>query len=252
MAFVISWTKALNTDNLHHVYSAACSEKTIMHSLTKFIIATAFLTTSINAVAIEKPKYDVLHADDKIEYRLYEGYVVAETTVTDKNSYGQAATSGFMRLFDYISGENVSKSAIDMTAPVQQTPLTELEGEKIAMTSPVQQSKNDLGWSVAFMLPSKFNIDTAPIPSNENISLREIPPRLMAVIRYSGRWTQTNFDEQSALLKSAIQKQGIEIISAAESAVYNPPFMPPFMRRNEVMFEVGGHPGDNLSTIENK
>jgi hypothetical protein len=100
------------------------------------------------------------------------------------------------------------------------------------------------------MLPSKFNIDTAPIPSNESISLREIPSRLNAVIRYSGKWTHRNLDKQSALLQSAIQKQGIEIISEAEFAAYSPPFMPPFMRHNEVMFEVSGHPGNNLATID--
>lgn len=217
-----------------------------MYSFTKILMTTALIIMGSNIVALEKPKYTVLHAEGKIEYRFYESYVVAETTVTDKNSYGRAATNGFMRLFDYISGENISKTSIAMTAPVQQTPLTEDASEKIAMTSPVQQSKNDLGWSVAFMMPSTYNIDTAPIPNSENITLREIPPRLMAVIRYSGRWTQRNFDKQSKLLESAIQNNGVEILSTAESAVYNPPFMPPFMRRNEVMFEVDSHPGDNF------
>jgi hypothetical protein len=250
MALVTSVTSLFNKDNSYYSHQMVCAEKTIMHSLKHFIMTVVLLTSSISAVAVEKPKYAVLHAKDKIEYRSYEGYVVAQTTVTDKNSYGQAATSGFMTLFDYISGENVSKTAISMTAPVKQIPLAAVESEKIAMTAPVQQSKNELGWSVAFMLPSEFNIDTAPIPNNESILLKEIPPRLMAVIQYSGRWTQRNFDKQSALLKSAIQEQGIEIISAAESAVYNPPFMPPFMRRNEVMFEVGGHPGDNPTTID--
>lgn len=218
-----------------------------MYSFTKILMVTALIIMSTNIVALEKPKYTVLHAAEKIEYRLYEGYVVAETTITDKNSYGRAATDGFMRLFDYISGENTSKASIAMTSPVQQTPLTEVASEKIAMTSPVQQSKNDLGWSIAFMMPSKYNIDTAPTPNSEKISLREIPPRLMAVIRYSGRWTQRNFDKQSELLESVIQNQGVKILSAAESAVYNPPFMPPFMRRNEVMFEVDSHPGDNFA-----
>lgn len=221
-----------------------------MPSFIKNLIAIAFLITTMNTLAIENPKYTVLHTEGKIEYRLYENYVVAETTITDKNSYGRAATSGFMKLFDYISGENVSKVSIPMTSPVQQTSLTEVASEKIAMTSPVQQRKNDLGWSVAFMLPSKFNIETAPMPINESISLREIPPRLMAVLRYSGRWTQRNFDKQSKLLESAIQNKGIETISAAESAVYNPPFMPPFMRRNEVMFEVSSYPGDNFAIIK--
>lgn len=219
-----------------------------MYSLSKLFVAfTALCVTTImssNSVAIEKPKYEVLHAEGKIEYRLYASYLVAETTVTETSSYGRAASSGFMRLFGYISGDNVSQTSIDMTAPVQQTSSAgKVVNEKIAMTAPVQQSKTDSGWTVAFMLPSKFELDTAPMPSSEEISLRQVPSRLMAVIRYSGRWTQKNFDKQAQLLSSFIESQGIEKISAAESAVYNPPFMPAFMRRNEVMFEVSNHPG---------
>lgn len=213
-----------------------------MPPLTKFFISIALLTLSINTAATENPKYTVLHSQGKIEYRLYESYVVAETTVSNTDSYGRAAMSGFMELFDYISGENISETSIDMTSPVRQSPVTEVISEKIAMTSPVQQSKNDLGWSVAFMLPSKYDIDTAPRPNSGSIAIREIPPRLMAVIRYSGRWTQRNFDKQSGRLEAAIASQKIKILSGAESAVYNPPFMPPFMRRNEVMFEVGSYP----------
>lgn len=220
-----------------------------MNSLENILIpiltVVMLLAASASAVAIEKPKYAVLHTDKKIEYRLYESYVVAETIVTDTTSYGRAATRGFMRLFDYISGDNNSKTSISMTSPVQQAPIrANSASEKIAMTAPVQQSQTDSGWSVAFMLPSQYNLATAPTPSADNVTLREIPTRLMAVIRYSGRWTQRNFDKQSELLKTSIAGDGIEILSAAESAAYNPPFIPPFMRRNEVMFEVNMHPGD--------
>ena len=220
-----------------------------MYSHPKLLLAiTAFCLTTIisgNSVAIEKPTYQILHAEGKIEYRLYASYLVAETTVTETNSFGGAASSGFRRLFGYISGDNKSQTSIDMTAPVQQTSSTgEAANEKIAMTAPVQQSKADSGWTVSFMLPNKFKLDTAPMPSSEDISLRQIPSRLMAVIRYSGRSTEKNFDKHARLLSSSIESQGIEKVSAAESAVYNPPFMPAFMRRNEVMFEVTSHPGE--------
>jgi hypothetical protein len=124
-----------------------------------------------------------------------------------------------------------------MTAPVQQR-----SSQKISMTAPVQQKEITQGWSIAFMLPSSFSLQNAPRPTNPQVVIGEVPARLMAVIRYSGRWTERNFDKYEVRLRQEIEQAGITILSMAESAVYNPPFMPPFMRRNEIMFEVSAFP----------
>lgn len=189
--------------------------------------------------ALEKPKYEVMFETGKIEYRLYESYLVAETTVAGTESYGKASNQGFFRLFDYISGDNTGSTSIAMTSPVQQTP----NSEKISMTAPVQQTKTELGWTVAFMLPSKFDLQTAPTPTNSEVRIRAIPERMMAVIRYSGRWTQKNFDRQTEKLMKDMDARGIPALSSPEAAAYNPPFVPPFMRRNEIMIEVDRYPG---------
>lgn len=208
--------------------------------MTTTLATAASLFISSMAVALEKPEYQILYEDDRIEYRLYDPYTVAETSVELTRSYNKASNEGFRRLLGYITGNNISNENIEMTAPVQMSEAD--SGEKIAMTDPVQTEivKSDL--QIAFMLPAKFSIATAPVPNDERVSLRRIPSRLMAVIRYSGRWTESNRSRYESRLREHISEAGIEILSGAESAAYNPPFTPPFMRRNEIMIEVAAHP----------
>lgn len=185
-------------------------------------------------MALEKPEYEVLYQDDNFEYRKYSSYVVAETEVTDIASYNDAANEGFMRLFRYITGNNSGRQDIAMTAPVQQTPV----GEKIAMTAPVQQTPAADGWRIAFMVPSEYELAAVPVPADPRIHIRVVPERVMAVVRYSGRWTQRNVDKHEAMLRERLAADGVVPVSAVETAFYNAPYTPPFLRRNEVMVEV--------------
>jgi len=201
----------------------------------------ALLLIASKALAIESPQYTVLYEGDVVEYRQYEPYIVAETVVNSSPSFGSASNEGFMRLFGYITGDNSSEVKLDMTAPVQQATA----GEKIAMTSPVQQLQTSQGWRVAFMLPSKFSIETAPMPTDERIVLREVPGQLMAVVRYSGRWTERNYEKHKKRLLQSLKFSGIDSLGTVEFAAYNAPFVLPFLRRNEVMIEVKSVPKSN-------
>ncbi|MBT8148118.1 MAG: heme-binding protein, partial [Gammaproteobacteria bacterium] len=122
----------------------------------------------------------------------------------------------------------------DMTAPVQQQSVS----QKIEMTAPVQQQEGPEGWAVAFVVPSSFDADSVPIPTSSDVYIREIPARIMAVNRYSGRWTDRKLQKESLELLSALEEAGVASSGEVMSAAYNAPFVPPFMRRNEVMVEV--------------
>jgi hypothetical protein len=209
------------------------------HSPTgRALMLAALLMTGGNAMSLEQPDYTVVYKDGNIEYRQYEPYLVSETLIENTGEYNDAGNEGFRRLFRYISGANESQAKMAMTAPVAQTPSS----EKIAMTVPVQQGESAEGWRVAFMLPSQYTIETAPVPSDDRVQIRAMPGRLMAVLRYSGRWTDSNFEKKTSLLGAAVDVQSIDRIGEFQSAFYNPPFMPPFMRRNEVMVEVNRMP----------
>lgn len=185
-------------------------------------------------MSLEQPDYRVAYKDGDVEYRQYDSYLVAETVIENVADYNDAGNEGFRRLFRYITGSNRKRSKIAMTAPVQQDPVS----EKIAMTAPVQQTVAADGWRVAFMLPTEYSMETAPVPTDPRVRIREVPGRTMAVLRYSGRWTQSNFDRKKSALRAALDASDIETVGEIQSAVYNPPYTLPFLRRNEVMIEV--------------
>jgi hypothetical protein len=190
------------------------------------------------AMSLEQPDYTVIHEEDGVEYRQYAPYLVTETIVANQDSYKAAANEGFRRLFRYISGGNQSQSKVAMTKPVQQ----ERSSKKIAMTAPVEYDRSGSGYRIAFMLPSEYTLDTAPVPLDSRLQIRAVAARTMAVVRYSGRWTQSNFIEYQEELLSALDQGEVNTRGEVRSAFYNAPFVPPFMRRNEVMIEVENMP----------
>lgn len=214
----------------------------------RFAMLLLAITLGEQSMALEKPEYEVLFEEGNIEYRMYKPYLVAETEVTSAEGRNEAANEGFMRLFNYITGDNTRQAEIAMTAPVQQAELS----ENISMTAPVQQVQSAQGWRIAFMLPSKYTLADAPIPTDARVSLRAVPGRLMAVVRYSGRWTTKNVEKYTSVLMESIAKESIKSLSEPETAAYNPPFMPPFMRRNEVMMEVASYPQPQAESISRK
>jgi hypothetical protein len=183
---------------------------------------------------LEQPSYRVVYEADGIEYRQYDSYLVSETVIDRVGSYQAAGNEGFRRLFRYITGGNTANSKIAMTVPVAQT----APSEKIAMTVPVQQTESAEGWRVAFMLPTEYTLETAPQPTDSRVSIREVPGRLTAVLRYSGRWNERNYAEKQAELLAGLGKAEVRPVGEVESAFYNGPFTPPFLRRNEVLVEV--------------
>jgi hypothetical protein len=182
-------------------------------------------------MAIEEAPYDLIKTEGSFELRDYAPHILAETLL--KGDFEEAGSKAFRKLFAYISGDNQSQTKITMTAPVSQQ-----QSEKIAMTAPVSQQKSGDQWVVSFMMPSSYNLETLPIPDDPQIKLRQIPARRMATIRYSGFWSEKNYQKNKLRLDSWIEKEGLKVTGQAIWARYNAPFIPWFLRRNEILIPV--------------
>jgi len=181
---------------------------------------------------IQEPHYETQLRDGDFEVRQYAARVVAQTTVPGE--WNEAGNEGFRRLAGYIFGKNRRSAKIAMTAPVAQAPSKADEGVKLAMTAPVAQHREGNSWAVAFTMPDGETLGTLPVPEDSRVVLREVPPSRVAVVRFSGRWTDANMKKHEAALRRWTNDQKITVIGEAEVNRYDPPFKPWFLRRNEV------------------
>ena len=180
---------------------------------------------------VEKPDYKVIQSEQNIEIRQYEPMIIAEVEVDGKRE--DAIRDGFRLIADYIFGNNTVEQNISMTAPVQQK-----ENQKIAMTSPVQQQLAGKSWQISFAMPSKYNMDSLPVPNNNRVRLKKILTKKFVVIEFSGTNSNENVTEHEDQLMSYIEANQIKIIGSPKYAFYNAPWTLPFLRRNEVMIEI--------------
>jgi len=178
--------------------------------------------------AIEEPEYEVIKTVDKVEIRKYSPYVVAEVVVdaTAEDAGGRA----FPILAGYIFGKNKGDRKFAMTAPVKQTS----EPMRIDMTVPVTQATVMGTVRVQFVLPKGVTMATAPEPIDPRIQLRLVPAGNWAALRYSGSWSQANYQEHLSELKTLLEAQGVTTQGEPVLARYNAPFTPWFIRRNEI------------------
>jgi hypothetical protein len=201
------------------------------HSSPAMLVICELLIMS-NAMAIEEPKYAVTKKEGDIELRRYEPYNVAETVI-DTSDFEAASNEGFRRLAGYIFGGNKRQQKISMTAPV-----TTEQSRSIPMTAPVQTEARRGAYRIAFTMPSEFALDSLPLPDDQRVNLRREPERKFAAIRFSGRWTEENFREHTEELTQWMTREGLKASGAPIIARYDPPFMPWFARRNEVLIPV--------------
>jgi SOUL heme-binding protein len=193
------------------------------------LLALAMIALPFWSHAIEEPDYEVTRQlGDQIELRQYAPHVVAEVVL--QATADDAGSQAFPILAGYIFGKNKGERKFAMTAPVTQTAVP----TKMAMTAPVTQSAAPGGMRVQFVLPKGVTLESAPEPLDPRVQLRLVPAGQWAVIRYSGTWSQANYDEHLALLQAALDQAGVATQGEPVLARYNPPLTPWFLRRNEI------------------
>ena len=204
-----------------------------MKTIYPGIILTLLILLPVpELMAVEEAQYRLVEKDGDFEIRDYAPQIVAETRVDGKLE--DAGSRAFRRLFRYITGNNRPGTDIAMTAPVSQEPA----GQKIAMTAPVGQQAVGDSWAVSFMMPSGYDLASLPEPLDSEVRLREIPARRMAVVRYSGTWSEKSYREHLAKLEAWMAGRQLEPAGMPVWARYDAPFKPWFLRRNEILYPI--------------
>lgn len=173
------------------------------------------------ASSAEEPAHDVVTRDGDFEIRDYPALTIAEVTVrADRYTAGNA---GFRKLAGYIFGGNVGQEKFAMTAPVIEARAQSAPGE---------------AWTIRFVMPPGARLATMPKPDDSAVRLCETPPARYAVVRYSGYADDHSTAARTEALEAWMQTRGLAAAGAPLIAQYNPPFIPGFMRRNEIMIPV--------------
>jgi hypothetical protein len=203
--------------------------------IQKILLCTLLLLSTLTGIAMatEEPSYTSILQDAPFEIREYPSLIAAEVTVSGERS--DAVSAGFRLLAGYIFGGNTRKQSIAMTAPVTQN---EAPNEKIAMTAPVMQSPDPAGWIIRFIMPASYTLETLPTPNDSKVRLVALPPKRVAVVRFSGLVDDNDVEQQTTLLRAFVAQQKLTPVGTPSLARYDPPWTLWFLRRNEIMLEV--------------
>ena len=165
-------------------------------------------------MAIEHAKYKLVKKEKDFEVRVYDEISLAMSKENDFRGY-----SGFNEAFDYISGSND-------------------QNRKISMTTPVINELNQDSMTMAFVMPSDIPFENLPKPRSNRLSMIKKENMVFASIRFSGTVCPTLLEKKKKELMEWMSANDLIAGSVVWLARYNPPFIPGFLKHNEVLISI--------------
>lgn len=165
----------------------------------------------------ETPRYEVVRQIGAAEVRAYEPHLLAEVAV--RGEQRGTLNQGFRALAGYIFGGNEGDVSVSMTSPVTQTSVGDV-------------------WTVTFMMPTDYTVETLPTPNNAAVRFIEMPSREMITLTFSGRSSTRILEQRTDELKAIAQQAGLDVTGEPVFMFYDDPFTLPAARRNEVALEL--------------
>ena len=171
---------------------------------------------------LDCPEYEKKKSTDEYESRCYPSYAWVGTSYTGDTLSSEERKDMFMRLFHYISGENVDKIKIKMTVPV---------------ATKVESVGNQTRWTMLFFVPFKHQT-SPPKPTNSQVAIVRLPKTCVYVKSFSWFTSEDRIHRKIEELESALKKDDITDYIDPETAYiyggYDSPWTIPFLRHNEV------------------
>jgi len=152
----------------------------------------------------ETISYEVTGKAGDIEFRKYPALVLATVESAGDDS-------GFNLLFAYITGKNSANNTLPMTSPVVSDAST-----------------------MSFVMPAGKTPAEIPEPLDSKVRIVPVPKREVGVITFRGRTGEKEVRAAEERLKKGLRDAGIEAVGEVFLMRYNPPWMPGFLRHNEV------------------
>ena len=204
----------------------------------RYLFFTSFFFINIffnPAMATEEPEFKLILEEGEFQISEYEPKIIAQVEID--GDFEEVSSKGFKLLADYIFGNNIwegDSQKISMTAPVEMSPLA----ENLLMTSSIMDDDINNKWSINFVMPKEYTLDTLPMPNNSEVKIIKVPSENYAVIVFSGLVRESSYAEKSELLSNYIKANNCMAQGTIKIARYNPPWTLPFFRRNELMVKI--------------
>lgn len=180
-----------------------------------FILLQAYISMATNKT--EEQAYKVIQKEKDFEIRFYPAVTMATITSSDK-TYKELGSNGFNKLARYIFGGNEGK-------------------QQISMTSPVHMDINDSVSTMSFVMPSKYEKENLPKPTDSNVKITKTADEYVAAIQFGGFASETDIKKYTEKLEAALKLHAVEYFGNFRYLGYNPPYKL-FGRRNEVIVRV--------------
>lgn len=166
----------------------------------------------------DSPAYEILSRHGELELRRYPFRIEART-VTDAQDFETALDRGFGRLACFAYGGNTAD-------------------ETLAMTTPLVATMHDGVYTASLTMPPHRAMSSLPHPRDARITLREVPERRIAALRFRGEFTQDNLERHERQILRALVDAGLVARGSVSFAAYDSPSTLPRLRRNELWIEI--------------
>jgi len=166
----------------------------------------------------ETAAYRVLVDDSPFQLREYSELVLATTAMA---GWDLEQDGSFTRLFRYISGDNAAD-------------------QEISMTTPVFMRRSDDSAKMSFVVPREVAERGAPAATSSEVEIETMAGGRFAAYRFSGVRDEKAYRAARSRLQAWVEERGWRTEGPPIVAGYDPPFVPGFLRRNEVIVRIAG------------
>jgi hypothetical protein len=168
----------------------------------------------------QQQRFSVVRTFDDFEVRHYQDYVLVQAAV--EGDFDRAGNRAFRPLFSYITGANAASTTFEMTAPV------------------IQEQAGDARYLVSFVLPDGADPVSVPLPRDTAVTVRAVAAHEAAAARFRGGWSERSFRMHGADLRASVTAAGLDPVGDVYFARFDPPWMPGFLKHNEVLLALAG------------